>query len=133
MIVVNNTWLYCFGGVSDYGPAHWGSQVIERLNTASLRDEDHFSEHNKEICKWQRVDLKSRFETCCQQGVIPLNFTPGSTHRRFLVFGGVHGDYNQNTFIVEEDINDFSKSQVKELSEKQQGMQLKEKDKFYYQ
>ena len=50
MIVVDNTWLYCFGGVGNYQPAHQGSQIIERLNTATLRDEDHFSEHNKEIC-----------------------------------------------------------------------------------
>ena len=65
MIVVDNTWLYCFGGVSDYGPTHWGSQVIERLNTAILKDDHHSSEHNKHLCKWQRVDLKSRYETCC--------------------------------------------------------------------
>lgn len=98
-----------------------------------LKDEDHFSEHNKNLCKWQRVDLQSRYETCCQQGVIPLNYSPGSNNRRYLIFGGVHGDYNKNTFIVEEDASDFSKSKVLELTDDQKGMQLQERDKFYYQ
>lgn len=133
MIVVENTWLYCFGGVGDYGPAHQGSQVVERLNTAVLREEDHFSEHNKALCSWERVELRSKYETCCQQGVIPLKSLPGSNERRYLVFGGVHGDYNRNTFIVHEDLLDFSKSRVRELTAEQQQMQLAERDKFYYQ
>ena len=40
-----------------------------------------------------------------------------SNERRYLVFGGVHGDYNNNTFIVYENMKDFSKSYVKELTE----------------
>ena len=119
MIVVDQTWLYCFGGVGDFGPIYHGSQVIERLNTAVLRDEDHFSEHNKVLCQWERIDLRSKFETCCQQGVIPLNKASDSNERRYLVFGGVHGDYNKNTFIVHENLKNFSKSYVRELSEEE--------------
>ena len=74
-------------------------------------------EHNKELCSWERVELKSNFETCCQQGVIPLKVLPGTNERRYLVFGGVHGDYNKNTFIIHEDLKNFDKSYVRDLTD----------------
>ena len=66
MIVVDHTWLYCFGGVGNYEIVDNTFQVIERLNTATLREEDAFSEHNKYVCKWERIDLPSKYQSCCQ-------------------------------------------------------------------
>ena len=120
MLVVDHTWLYCFGGVGDYLPENDSNHVIERLNTATLRDEDSFSEHNKNVCKWQRVEVKSKHQACCQQGVIILNQIPGSNERRYLVFGGVHGDYNNNTFYFHENLSDFSKSYGRDLTEEEE-------------
>ena len=49
----------------------------------------------------------------------PFNKASDSNERRYLVFGGVHGDYNKNTFIVHENLKNFSKSYVRELSEEE--------------
>ena len=58
-----------------------------------------------------RVDCK--YQSCCQQGIIQLN-SNSENERRFLVFGGVHGDFTNQTFIFVENLKDLKKSTVQE-------------------
>jgi len=80
--------------------------------------------------------VKSNFQSCCQQGVIPLNYShsddrigePGE--RRYLIFGGVHGDFTDQTFIFTENLTDISKSYTESLPSHTEGLPFA--DKFYY-
>ena len=80
--------------------------------------------------------VKSNFQSCCQQGVIPLNYShsdynigePGE--RRYLIFGGVHGDFTDQTFIFTENLADISKSYTEALPSQTEGLPFA--DKFYY-
>ena len=74
-----------------------------------------------------RVDCK--YQSCCQQGIIQLN-SNSENERRFLVFGGVHGDFTNQTFIFVENLKDLKKSTVQEASEDQT---ISFNDKFYFQ
>ena len=47
------------------------------------------------------------------------------------MFGGVHGDYTDQTYVVHEDLEDFKKSYIKASTKHKQS--LRTGDKFYYQ
>ena len=95
---VDNRWLYSFGGATAYYDESQRELVIERLDTFALRnhDEPGAKQYNIDNCAWELLRIRSRFQTCCQQGIIPLLETAADRDngfRRFLIFGGVHGDY----------------------------------------
>jgi len=95
MIVVSNTWLYCFGGATQYYAEGERRQTVERLNTGTLREAGRYhSGYNKKICNWESIELKIDYGQCCQQGVIPLPTSIDDKHRRYLIFGGIHMDYH---------------------------------------
>ena len=63
-----------------------------------------------------------------------MNSSVESNERRYLVFGGVCGDFNKNTFIMHENLKNFSKSYIRDLQGREkEEMQLPVRDKFYYQ
>jgi hypothetical protein len=90
MMVMDKTWLYSFGGLSDTHGMDTGFFQVERLNTDLIGQPD---------TQWQRIEIKTNYNIVCQQGIIPLNYShsdvmigkPGE--RRYLIFGGVKSTY----------------------------------------
>ena len=120
MMRLDQTWLYSFGGASIHFRDDLKDFEIERIDTSKLD-------------QWERIVIKCDMKSCCQQGVIPLNTSWGNDQigqkgeRRFLIFGGVHGDYTKQTFIFNQNLSDITKSYCTEKQNLPFG------DKFYFQ
>lgn len=125
MMVMDQTWVYSFGGASPAFQEEPKGFEVERLDTSTLGGQN---------AKWERVIIKCDFVRGCQQGVIPLNTSWGDEQlgqpgeRRFIVFGGVHHDFMKQTFMFNENMADFSKSYCSEKN-----IAIPFADKFYYQ
>ena len=97
MMVMDKKWIYSFGGATMNFQKDLTNFEIERLDTEKLG-------------AWERIVIECDMKSCCQQGVIPLNPSWGDKpgERRYLVFGGVHGDYTRQTFIFNENLHNIS-------------------------
>lgn len=122
MMVMDQTWIYSFGGASPAFSEVPDGFEVERLDTSTLSG-------------WESIIIKCDFVRGCQQGVIPLNTSWGDEQlgkpgeRRFIVFGGVHHNFMKQTFMFNENMADFSKSYCSQKNDQV----IPFADKFYYQ
>lgn len=123
MVKVADTWIYSFGGAKGNYDVTNKCLEIERLQSKRFYPPDS---------KWESLSVKHSTESLCQQGVIMLNPLIRDfqvVERRYLLFGGVFNELQQQSFIFNENVKDFRKSTITQSP----GNTIAFPDKFYYQ